>query len=192
MLTVTQPAQEKIAEILDARNIEDLGLRIRVLGRAVESFAYDFSLMPANYQQPDDTIVETERFKVYIDQESAPMLQDAVINFDTERNGFLVENPNPVWAHNELGPKVADVIMSQINPGVASHGGAIMLVDVKETTAYVRMLGGCQGCGMAGVTLTQGVEQMIKSAVPEISTIVDITHHAAGTNPYFASGKSDN
>jgi Fe/S biogenesis protein NfuA len=60
------------------------------------------------------------------------------------------------------------------------------LVGVEGDTAYVRLGGGCQGCGMAGVTLDQGIESAIVAAVPEVARVVDVTDHASGENPYYA------
>ena len=65
----------------------------------------------------------------------------------------------------------------------------IALVDVKDSVAYIRLEGGCQGCGMADVTLRQGVEVEIKHAVPSITAVLDVTDHAGGTNPYYQPGK---
>jgi cystathionine gamma-synthase len=81
------------------------------------------------------------------------------------------------------------VLDEQINPAVRAHGGFITLVEVKDGTAYIRFEGGCQGCAMADVTLRQGVEVMIKEQVPGIVTLVDVTDHASGTNPYFKTKK---
>ena len=68
---------------------------------------------------------------------------------------------------------------------VASHGGVVSLLEVKDSSAYLEFGGGCQGCGMIDVTLKQGVEVMIKEQVPEIEAIYDVTDHAEGTNPYY-------
>jgi Fe/S biogenesis protein NfuA len=81
---------------------------------------------------------------------------------------------------------VHQVLEQQINPAIAAHGGVVHLVAVEEGVAFVRMGGGCAGCGMATVTLDQGIEQAIRQAVPEITGIVDVTDHAAGENPYYA------
>ena len=76
-----------------------------------------------------------------------------------------------------------------INPAVAGHGGMVSLLDVKDNTVYLQMGGGCQGCGMADVTLRQGVERMIREEVPEVLEIIDLTDHAAGQNPYYTASK---
>jgi Fe-S cluster biogenesis protein NfuA len=93
----------------------------------------------------------------------------------------------------DLGdPTVAAVhtlLEERINPSVAAHGGHIALIDVKESTAYIRLEGGCQGCGMADVTLKQGVERAILEAVPGITAVRDVTDHDGGANPYYQPGK---
>jgi Fe-S cluster biogenesis protein NfuA len=74
-----------------------------------------------------------------------------------------------------------------INPAVAAHGGVVELIDVQRNDVFLRMGGGCQGCGMASMTLRQGVESAIRRTVPEVGAIMDTTDHAAGRNPYYAS-----
>lgn len=81
--------------------------------------------------------------------------------------------------------KIQYLIDHQINPGVAAHGGFVQLIDVKDETVYVRLGGGCQGCGAADFTLRQGIESIVRREVPEIRHILDITDHAAGLNPYY-------
>ena len=84
---------------------------------------------------------------------------------------------------------IQDLLDNSINPAVAMHGGHIALVDVQEDTVYIRLEGGCQGCGMADVTLKQGIEVQIKQAVPEISKVLDVSDHASGENPYYQPSK---
>lgn len=72
---------------------------------------------------------------------------------------------------------------------VARHGGRVELIDVQDAVVMLRMSGGCQGCGMASVTLRQGIEGALHQSIPEVQGIVDITDHASGANPYFASAK---
>ena len=88
-----------------------------------------------------------------------------------------------------LYDRVAQLFDEQVNPMVARHGGRVDLIDVQEAVVMLRLGGGCQGCGMADVTLRQGIEAMLHQAIPEVKGIVDITDHAAGANPYFAAAK---
>jgi NFU1 iron-sulfur cluster scaffold homolog, mitochondrial len=81
--------------------------------------------------------------------------------------------------------KVQYLVDTQINPGVAEHGGSVQVVDVRDDSLYLRLHGGCQGCGAADFTLKQGIETIVKRAVPEIHQIIDLTNHGAGMNPYY-------
>ncbi len=89
----------------------------------------------------------------------------------------------------EEGRAIRRLLDERINPQVAAHGGHIALVDVQDDTVYIRLEGGCQGCGMADVTLKQGVATEIQSVVPRINSVLDVTDHAGGTNPYYQPGK---
>jgi Fe-S cluster biogenesis protein NfuA len=88
-----------------------------------------------------------------------------------------------------LYERVADLFEHQVNPMVARHGGRVELIDVQDAVVMLRLGGGCQGCGMADVTLRQGIEAMLHEHVPDVKGVVDITDHAAGSNPYFAAAK---
>jgi NFU1 iron-sulfur cluster scaffold homolog, mitochondrial len=96
--------------------------------------------------------------------------------------------PNAV-SDDALYEQVAKVFDEQVNPMVARHGGRVELIDVQDAVVMLRMGGGCQGCGMADVTLRQGIEGLLAQAVPEVRGIVDITDHTTGANPYFQASK---
>lgn len=85
--------------------------------------------------------------------------------------------------------RVQEILEHQINPAVASHGGFVELIDVDDATVYVKLGGGCQGCGMANVTLKQGIEAAIRQQVPDVQQVLDTTDHASGTNPYYTPSK---
>lgn len=98
--------------------------------------------------------------------------------------------PTPgVGLDTDAARRVTAVLDREVNPSIASHGGHAELAGIEGTTAYLRLGGGCQGCGMATVTLSQGIEVAITQAVPEIDRVVDVTDHASGTNPYFEQAK---
>lgn len=90
---------------------------------------------------------------------------------------------------DELYERVHDLFETMVNPMVARHGGQVELIDVQDAVVMLRMGGGCQGCGMASVTLRQGIEGMLNEHLPEVKGIVDITDHASGANPYFQAAK---
>lgn len=87
---------------------------------------------------------------------------------------------------------VTDILDRQANPAIASHGGHVSAERVENGAVYLRMSGGCQGCAASSATLRSGIETMLRSALPEIRDIIDVTDHAAGANPYYpdAPGRS--
>ncbi len=95
----------------------------------------------------------------------------------------------PADLSGDVAQRVLRVLEEQINPSIAAHGGRADLVAVEDTAAYLRLSGGCAGCGMAAVTLSQGIEVALRESVPEITQVIDVTDHAAGTNPYYEAAK---
>ena len=100
--------------------------------------------------------------------------------------GFRQVNGRPREEQLQIVQKLFD---EEVNPAVASHGGSFTLMDIQENKVYVQLGGGCQGCGMANVTLRQGVEARLREVLPEMEALVDTTDHAGGTNPYYQQSK---
>jgi len=92
-------------------------------------------------------------------------------------------------SEGDLKWAIGDLLEREINPAVAAHGGFVELIDVKKNNVYLRLGGGCQGCGAADVTLKQGIEKAIRDLVPRVGEILDTTDHAAGRNPYYSPAK---
>lgn len=188
----TDGARERVRSFIREEGEQQLSVRISVVSPSPLDPRYDMALITPEERDPDDRVIELDGFEVVMEPESAELLEGARVDWVESLNGsgFKVENPNlkPIGSEPLEGPlaeRVEQVIEEQVNPAVAQHGGQVSLVDVREDTVYVRMGGGCQGCGMANVTLTQGIERMITEAVPEIENIEDVTDHAAGSDPYY-------
>ena len=96
---------------------------------------------------------------------------------------FLENLPSP----EEIEAKLQQVIMTEINPGIAAHSGAIALNRVEGNTVYINMMGGCQGCAASDITLKVGIHQAFRDAVPQVGAILDETDHSKGTNPFYTS-----
>ena len=114
-----------------------------------------------------------------------PIVPYHVTAIDSQAEGI---NP-PADLSGNVAQRVIQVLDRVIKPQIAAHGGRADLVAVEDGVAYLRLSGGCQGCGMATVTLSQGIEVAIKEAAPEITRVVDVTDHQSGTNPYFQPSK---
>ncbi len=190
MLTITDAAKKKILALFEGEEQKDLALRVAIRGRGPGGFRYELQFVGAEERGAEDTVVNAGGFDVLVDPDSAPNLKGATVDFldGVTESGFKVDNPNPLWT-DPKAQAVQEAIDTQINPGVASHGGHVALLDVKDDIAYIALGGGCQGCGMADVTLKQGIEVLLKEAVPEIRQVIDTTDHAAGKNPYYQPSK---
>lgn len=190
MINFTNSAQARLTEMLKAEGLDEAAVRLRVKGRDNAHFIYDIRSVDKADKGSGDEVVETSSFNVYIDPASAKHLDGATVDLSVEEMGrFVVQNPNPVW-EDTLADQVAALIVQKINPTVAIHGGRISLVDFEDQIAYIEMQGGCQGCGLAAVTLRQGIEKMILDALPNVTSIVDVTSHEAGEQPFFRRGQS--
>jgi Fe/S biogenesis protein NfuA len=189
MITFSEAAQTRLTEMLKAEGHEGHAVRLRVKGRDNTTFTYDIRSVDAGEQSVGDEVIETPNFKVYVDPASSKRLKGATVDLSIQEMGrFVVDNPNPVW-EDTLANEVARLIVDNVNPAVAIHGGRISLVDFEEGVAYIEMQGGCQGCGLAAVTLRQGIEKMILDAVPNVQSIVDVTEHDEGETPFFRRGQ---
>jgi Fe-S cluster biogenesis protein NfuA/Fe-S cluster assembly iron-binding protein IscA len=175
----TEAAAAKLKEVIAGYPRPVAGLRLQIVGRGPEGLQHVLS------------IVEGLPVPVFVEGQNLPYLQDVTVNYRYKGpniSGLEFENPSPVWL-DPLALRVQQVFDTQINPAIAAHGGFVQLLDVKDGVAYVQLGGGCQGCGMADVTLKQGIAVAVKEAVPEIREVVDSTDHASGTNPYFRPSK---
>ena len=189
LLTVSPAAREKIDGVRDFNNFPEAVLRIRILGREGQRFRYEIALEDPRDRTDDDLVVDLDGLSVALDPVTAADLTGATVDLDAEitGGGLRIDNPNEGW-QDPLARAVQDVLDSQINPGVGSHGGMVTLVEVRDGAAYLRFGGGCQGCAAVDVTLKHGVETAIRAAVPQVTAIVDATDHDAGTNPYYSHG----
>jgi Fe/S biogenesis protein NfuA len=199
MIEITPTARERIQGFVDAQVVHDPALRIE-LDRGAESplnRAYVISLVEREDRQKTEIAINVDEIRVFLNLDTSNLLSGALVDWVEENgsSGFRVHDPRsrpaPVREPSELalsGPlaeRVQMVIDEVINPGIASHGGFVELVDVSDDTLYLRMGGGCQGCAASAATLRQGIERMVREEVPEIVNIIDVTDHDSGANPYY-------
>jgi Fe/S biogenesis protein NfuA len=191
MIKVTEVAQEKIMEAID--NYKDPVIGIRALANARSPFKVDYALafVPKDGNKENDEVINFDNFSIYIDAENTKYFEGVTLDFQDSLQGggfTFVDVPKvPEEFKGTLAEKIVQVIDKQINPQIADHGGHVSLIDVKGTEVIIQMGGGCQGCGMANVTLKNGVEVALKEAIPDITAVYDVTDHASGKNPYYKS-----
>jgi Fe/S biogenesis protein NfuA len=204
ILRVTEKAQEMVLEIRAGEdNAGSLALWLEVNGTANGSYTYDMWFQPAADASSADAVEEFDDLKVVVAASSVDKMRGATLDVGQAADqGLVMLNPNAPapqsrTAANYPEPdlstpvalKILEILEQEVNPQIAMHGGWADLVAFDDGTAYVRMSGGCQGCGLAKVTLSQGIAVAIKDAVPEVVEIVDVTDHASGENPYYEPAK---
>ncbi len=196
MLTITPKALEKMLTVLKDPARKSYGLRLSAKPMGAALPQYGLSLVEKETPGLNDQVLTVEGVKIYFDRLSLPYVTGATIDYTTGGNGegFMIKTPyqpaKPPEAPAELptGPDaeaIHKLIEEEINPGISSHGGSIALVALKDDIVYIKMSGGCHGCGSATATLKQGIVTTIKRALPHIKDVLDVTDHASGTNPYY-------
>jgi Fe/S biogenesis protein NfuA len=195
MIEITQTAQEYFRKLIEQQDEEGLGLRISVNHAGTPGASCDLQFCPQGDSLPDDVVNEYAGFNLYVAQASEKWLGNAVIDFEQDPTGGQLTIKAPGIKGDEPGKeaeiedRVEWLLQTEINPALASHGGRVALVEVTEQKEVILQFGGgCQGCGMADVTMKQGIEQTLKRHIPEVTAVKDVTDHDAGRNPFYTSG----
>ena len=202
VVSITDEARQKVVGFrAQAPDPGGQAMWVEITGVSDGQFTYNMTLRPADEAGPGDAVEVVEDLTIVVPRASVDKVRGATIEWsgDLFQAGLRLvglKTPSPaIGGHapadlsGDVAQRVLQVLEQQINPSIAAHGGRADLVAVEEGSAYLRLGGGCQGCGMANVTLKQGIEVAIREAVPEVSQIVDVTDHAGGTNPYFQPAK---
>jgi Fe/S biogenesis protein NfuA len=192
MIEVSSTARRYFSHLIEQQDEPDLGLRIRVIDPGTPRASCDLQFCPEGQQQDTDLGIEFEEFNLYVSSDSSDWLSEAEIDFEEDAGGgqLSIRAPNIKGSmpgeDAGLAERVAWVLETEINPGLASHGGMVALEEITAAHEIVlRFGGGCHGCGMVDVTLKEGIEKTLKGHFPEIRGIRDATDHSTGENPYY-------
>ena len=188
---LSESAKTKLRDVIASYPEPVAGLRLKVGRRGPEGLDHLLTVVEEGTEPAGDPVVEVDGIRIYVEAENAAYLDGVSVNFADKgpgSSGLEFDNPNPTWL-DPLASRLQELFDVNINPQIAAHGGYVSLLDVKGTTAYIEMGGGCQGCGMASVTLKEGIEVAIREEVPEIEQVIDTTDHASGSNPFYTPSK---
>ena len=190
-ISFSEVANSKLVEVLTGYPEEVAGLRLKINGRTSDGFEHVLTIVEQGFEPDGDAMVEFPDFRLYVEGDRIEDLRGTAIHYEFKGpnvSGLEFDNPNPVW-RDPLAFAIQKIFDEQVNPQIAAHGGFVQLLDVQGSKAYIEMGGGCQGCGMANVTLKQGIEVAVKEQLPEIDELIDITDHQSGENPYYKPSK---
>ena len=185
-IDISRKAQDHIKKFMNASSEKIQGVSIIIETKTERKANYSIQFIELSDTPAENISIDFENIPILVSKEVIPYLEGTEV--DLNDKGEL-EAFNPSMSITEISGSVEEqiqhVLDEEVNPMVASHGGVVSLLEVKDHNAYLEFGGGCQGCGMIDVTLKQGVEVMIKAQIPDIEAIYDVTDHAGGTNPYY-------
>ena len=204
VLELSEEAKELVRSVLaEESDPESLALWVEVAGQEGTTYNYDVYFQAAADAGLLDVVENVAPgLRVVVPQASVDSLRGSRLEVSSDDGGLVIINPNSppsapgapegfedATLEGELAERIIAILADEVNPAIASHGGRADLVGVTGSTAFVRLSGGCQGCGLAAVTLSQGIEVSIREGAPEITEVIDVTDHLSGTNPYYQSSK---
>jgi Fe/S biogenesis protein NfuA len=192
MIEITESAQDYLVELLSKQDDPNIGIRIFITDPGTPTAETCLAYCRPGEEQEDDEKVDHARFVCWIDQRSIPFLEEALVDYAADRMGGQLT----IKAPNSKVPKVSDdspledrvnyILHSQVNPGLAAHGGMVSLVElVDDEIAVLQFGGGCQGCGMVDMTLKDGVEKALLEQLPQLKAVRDITDHTETENAFY-------
>lgn len=195
MIDITPSAQEYFGRLIEQQEEAGLGLRLSVHHPGTPHAGCDLQFCPEGQSQSDDRVVELPGFRLFVAADSERWLVDAQIDFEKDSTGGQLTIRAPGIRGHEpaadapVEERVQWLLEAEINPSLAAHGGRVSLVEVtREMAVVLQFGGGCHGCGMADVTLKQGIHKTLTERIPEITAVLDATDHKSGRNPFYAPG----
>lgn len=192
MITITDPAIDYLAGLLDKQAEDVLGIRIFINDPGTPRAETCIAYCRADDIRDDDVKVSFNRLDAYFELRSEAFLIDALVDYDTDKMGgqLTIKAPNSklpqVNDDSPIEDRINYVLYNEVNPSLAAHGGEVSLVEVVEDgIAVLQFGGGCQGCGMVDATLKDGVEKTLLEQVTGLSAVRDVTDHTDRSNAYF-------
>lgn len=191
MITISEAAQSHFAKLL-ADQAEGTNIRVFVVNPGTAQAECGVSYCPADAVEETDIKLPFNGFDAVVDEESAPFLEEADIDFVTDKMGsqLTLKAPNAkakkLSDDASLQERVQHMIETEINPQLANHGGQVNLVEItQDGIAVLQFGGGCNGCSMIDVTLKDGIETQMIAKFEEITGVRDITEHQSGEHSYY-------
>lgn len=192
MVTISESAQEYLLGLLQGQETEGIAIRMFVDNPGTSQAETCIAYCRPEEQEADDMMVELNGFSAYFENRSLPFLKDASVDYSPDQMGgqLTIRAPNSkmpqVSDDSPLEDKVNYILYSEVNPGLAAHGGQVSLVELTDDNyAVLKFGGGCQGCSAVDLTLKEGVEKTLIEKIPEIQGVRDQTDHTDKTNAYY-------
>jgi Fe/S biogenesis protein NfuA len=190
-IEITESAQDYLSDLLLKQDCEGIAIRLFIADPGTPKAETCIAYCRPGEEQEEDQLLELPKLKAYLDKRSVPFLEDAKVDYSADRLGgqLSIRAPNSrlprVSDDSPVEDKVNYILHSEINPGLAAHGGNISLEEMDGDIAVLQFGGGCQGCGQADLTLKDGVERTLLEKIPELKGVRDITDHSDSSQAYY-------
>ncbi|MCL4124039.1 UNVERIFIED_CONTAM: hypothetical protein GTU68_066251 [Idotea baltica] len=190
-ITITEAAREYLADLLRKQEKDNVSIRIFVSQAGTPHAETCVAYCQLEENEPADIRIDLPQFVLWIDSLSQPFLEDAIVDYAIDRMGgqLTIKAPNAklpqISENSSLAEQVVYFLQTEVNPGLASHGGMVSLIDMDDNVAVLQFGGGCQGCGQVGSTLQDGVERILLERIPALKGVRDVTDHTDRENAYY-------
>ena len=183
-LKISDEAQVYIKDHLKSSGNQDV---LKIIVEPTSPLKANYNYKFVNPQNDSDIQIEINNIKISIERETSSYIEGTIIEINNDGE-LEVINPNLSISklNGPLEEQIQTLLDEQVNPMLASHGGNVMLEGIKDEAAYLRFGGGCQGCSQIDTTVKQGVEVMLKEAIPTLAGVYDITDHSEGESPFYS------
>lgn len=192
MVTVSESAQRYLAQLVSNQESSGMGVRMFVTQPGTKHAETCLAYCQPEDIVEDDEVMALEGFNLYLEKKSVPFLDEAFVDYSQEKMGgqLTIKAPNAkmpkIDENSSLPERINYILVTDINPGLASHGGDVSLVDItQDKVAILRFGGGCQGCSAVSITLKDGVEKRLLEVIPELTGVKDSTDHTVTENAYY-------
>ncbi|UNK49718.1 NfuA family Fe-S biogenesis protein [Lysobacter sp. S4-A87] len=192
MINISESAQRHFLKLIEREALPGLGVRLSAVHAGTPRADVRLEFAEPGDLQGDEWAVDCEGFTVWLDAASVKYLDGATIDYETQATGGQLQIRAPKIKGEEpaesasLVERVHWIVEHEINPQLASHRGNVAVQEVTaQGVVVLRFGGGCHGCGMADVTLKQGIEKTLMTKVPGVTAVRDATDHETGDAPYI-------
>lgn len=191
-VNITPDAEDYLAQLLDKQQVKDMSVRIFITQPGTKYAETCLAYCRPEEVGAHDELQAMDKLRVYVDAMSIPYLEESIIDFAKDRMGgqLTIKAPNAkmpkVTSNSPVQERINYLLYTEINPGLASHGGEVSLVEfTTDGIAVLKFGGGCQGCSAVDMTLKDGVEATLIAKIPECQGVRDVTDHSDAENAYF-------
>lgn len=192
MIQISDNAQAHFRKLLEREAVPGMGVRLSAVDAGTPRADARLEFAEPADLAGDEWAIDCDGFTLYVAADSVGWLDGAEIDYVTQGTGQQLTIKAPKIKGEAPGDaaslveRVRWVVENEVNPQLAQHGGRVAVQEVSaDGVVLLRFGGGCHGCGMADVTLKQGIEKTLMGRVPGVTAVRDATDHDSGSAPYI-------